>query len=365
VEHNLRKDIAEIFSMPQESLFASTEDSGMSLREWQDRIRGADPSLRLRAALRQALSEEATLRGELLEVFREIWPQEFEIVQFRLPRGMMAVEEYLDFYFTNSVRYLGPLRDEPKALYPLGTPSDPMDVGVRGEFTAAVLDLYKSRPVRYIPASKFSGAQIAPTPTVRTLETAVTDWMNYLGVAETFRSKDRGKLGHELQVSLTPKGRYQDLTHVGVGVSQVLPILVGCLLAAKDSVVILEQPEIHLHPKVQTLLGDFFLAMALLGKQCIIETHSEYLINRLRLRAASAPLTRSLTAYMKIYFVEKTEGQSVFKEIEVNEFGAVTDWPEGFLDQSQREAEETLRAALRKKQELRTKEREKLGWPSE
>ena len=126
------------------------------------------------------------------------------------------------------------------------------------------------------------------------------------------RTRDRGKLGHELKVRVATEGVAQDLTHVGVGVSQVLPILVMSLLAEEDTTLIFEQPELHLHPKVQTLLGDFFLSMALLGKQCIVETHSEYLINRLRFRAASAPLEQSISDVMKIYLVEKSEETSTF-----------------------------------------------------
>ena len=147
-------------------------------------------------------------------------------------------------------------------------------------------------------------------------------------------------------------GRSQrhDLTHVGVGVSQVLPILVMCLLADPDTTLIFEQPELHLHPKVQTLLGDFFLSMSLLGKQCVLETHSEYLVNRLRFRAAAAK-TDEISKAIRMYFVEKPEDTSVFRPVVVNEFGAIPDWPEGFFDQSQREAEATLRAAIKKRRQ--------------
>ena len=124
-----------------------------------------------------------------------------------------------------------------------------------------------------------------------------------------------------------------DLTHVGVGVSQVLPIMVMCLLADPDTTMVFEQPELHLHPKVQTLLGDFFLSMAILGKQCILETHSEYLINRLRFRAA-ADVKNELAKAMRMYFVEKIGDTSNFRPVVVNEFGAIPDWPDGFFDQS-------------------------------
>lgn len=267
----------------------------------------------------------------------------------RIPTRLEASVQYLDSFFTSSVKYLGPLRDEPKPLYPLAATADPSDVGLRGEYTAAVLDIYKNQTINYIPTSYFKSAEIKGSLNEEvTLAFAVQDWLQYLNIAQEFQTKDLGKLGHELKVVLEGAKTWHDLTHVGVGVSQVLPILVTCLLAERDTTLIFEQPELHLHPKVQTLLGDFFLSMAFLGKQCIIETHSEYLINRLRFRIA-AESGKNLPDLIKMYFVEKKEGTSVFNKVEISEYGAIENWPEGFFDQSQEEAERILRAAAMKR----------------
>ena len=179
------------------------------------------------------------------------------------------------------------------------------------------------------------------------------DWLRYLGVAENVESRDKGKFGHELTVSIAGSGTPHDLTHVGVGVSQVLPILVTSLLAEPDTTLIFEQPELHLHPKVQTLLADFFLSMTQLGKQCLIETHSEYLINRIRFRAAAAVKSNPWVEAVKMYFVERDTQGSLFREVNINEYGAILDWPEGFFDQSQRETEAILRAATIKRKAKR------------
>src|SRR5262249_40899913 len=158
----------------------------------------------------------------------------------------------------------------------------------------------------------------------------------YLDIATKVNTSDEGKFGHGLSVSLPGSAGAHDLTHVGVGVSQILPIVVMCLLARNGTTLIIEQPELHLNPKVQTRLADFFLSMALLGKQCLIETHSEYLITRLRLRSVMAEGS-SLAGLMKLYFVEKRNGVSHYRDVKINEYGAVEDWPTGFFDQSQRE----------------------------
>jgi predicted ATPase len=228
---------------------------------------------------------------------------------------------------------------------------------LRGEHTASILDLHKRKQIQYIPSEVFLETEIDRDrkPVTRSLEAAVVDWLQYLGVAESVASKDKGKLGHELKVSLANSDIEHDLTHVGVGVSQVLPILVMCLLAERDSTLVFEQPELHLHPKVQTLLGDFFLSMALCNKQCIVETHSEYFIDRLRFRMAAAPAEKPLTDLSRIYFVEKSTQGSTFREIEVNDYGAIVEWPEGFFDQSQQQAEQILRAASQKRKNRRSK----------
>jgi len=84
----------------------------------------------------------------------------------------------------------------------------------------------------------------------------------------------------------------------------------------------------------------------------LIETHSEYLINRLRLRLALAQ-DDSLNALLKTYFVEKTGLESSFREVLVNEYGAINDWPEGFFDQSQSEAEAIIMASASKRKARR------------
>jgi predicted ATPase len=140
------------------------------------------------------------------------------------------------------------------------------------------------------------------------LQNAVVDWLSYMGVVEGVFTGDRGKIGHELQVRTPGIEKFHDLTNVGVGVSQVLPIVLMCLLAPAGSLLIFEQPELHLHPKVQTRLADFFISIALAGKQCLLETHSEYLVHRLRRRIAEAP-GEQLTTLSKLYFVEREGGR--------------------------------------------------------
>lgn len=322
----------------------------LSIEQLYDALRGLNPRLRLEIG--KKLSEDddfASLVKESVHTLRSGEKEERAVLLFPAPRPIAGAISYTDQFFSASLRYLGPLRDEPKSLYPLSPTADPSDVGNRGEHTAAVLELHKNHQVEYIPSSACATSEIDTRPVVRSLQNAVADWLRYLDVAQHVESRDKGKFGHEVKVKLPGSEREHDLTHVGVGVSQVLPILVVSLLAEPDTTLVFEQPELHLHPRVQTLLADFFLTMTQLGKQCVIETHSEYLINRIRFRTAAAVQNNPWIDAVNLYFVEKGQQGSSFREVSINEFGAILDWPEGFFDQSQHEAEAILRAASSKR----------------
>lgn len=348
--HDLRESLENAFN--QNSLFA---EGVVSMEAFLDAFRRISP--RARMDFRRQAADDTNFESLVTEAIRQEKEQgeDLDVIISRVPSVITEACWYTDQFFTTSVRYLGPLRDEPKSLYPLSPTVDPSDVGLKGEYTAAVLELHKNRPIRYIPTSAFTGDEVVLTPTTRTLEAAVVDWLKYLGVAENIQSHDKGKFGHELVVSIAGGSRYHDLTHVGVGVSQVLPILVASLLADTDTTLIFEQPELHLHPRVQTLLADFFLSMTQLGKQCVIETHSEYLVNRIRFRMAAAVTTNPWLEAVRLYFVDRGDDGSIFRNVGVNEFGAILDWPEGFFDQNQNEAEAILRAAAAKRKKQRSK----------
>ncbi|MQB37237.1 DUF3696 domain-containing protein [Agrobacterium tumefaciens] len=261
-----------------------------------------------------------------------------------------------DFSFRFGLQYVGPLRDEPKPIYALQALSTPTDVGPKGELTAAVLQLNEKRSVIYVPASCFQSDEVAMVKADVTLREALVDWLKYLGIAHDFNASEKGKFGHELQIKTHPSLEFQDLTNVGVGVSQVLPVLVACLLADPGSTIILEQPELHLHPAVQARLADFFISMGLLGKQCIIETHGEHIIDRLRFRIASAEQSDFILENLKIFSFQQSDGSTSFEDIEISKYGAIKNWPEGFFDQGMRESERIIQKQL----ERRKKERELL-----
>lgn len=242
-------------------------------------------------------------------------------------------------FFTSGVRYLGPLREAPHVLYDPG-PSK-LDLGVKGEYAAAVLHAQAERPIR------------APLPdggeTHMLLGEALDLWLDHFGLASQARSEDRGRIGIGLSVTPHDLDRAVDLTSVGVGVSQVLPVILLCLLAEPGSLLVLEQPELHLHPKLQQDLADFLLACARSGRQLVVETHSEHLVNRLRYRIAedTGEETHELVG---LVFAENEGGVTRYREPEINEYGGLgDDWPAGFLDLTARQAQDLVRQSLAKR----------------
>lgn len=286
-------------------------------------------------------------RLELQSAWNDAVPEEFEETRFQL-RTLVYVSQYLAQYFARSVKYLGPLRNEPKAVYTSEGQSDPKNVGLKGEYTAAALHVNRDRWIQYPhPVLDDTGAFRAELRRNQ-LAVAAKEWLSYLGVIVDYETSDKGKLGYEILVKTDMSDAWQDLTHVGVGVSQVLPIVLMALLSEPGDLLIFEQPELHLHPKVQSRLCDFFCAFTEFGRQCVIETHSEYLINRLRLRIVQGS-SDTLADSSSVFFITKADSHSKFDRVDINEYGAILDWPKDFFDQTDQEVEKILIEAGRKR----------------
>jgi predicted ATPase len=211
-------------------------------------------------------------------------------------------------------------------------------VGRSGEYTAAVLSTHRDRRVSCpLPGA----ATIRELP----LAQAVNLWLRDLALVSSIASEERGKLGFEMRLQVQGVRRPLDPTTVGVGISQALPVVVLGLISPPGSLVVFEQPELHLHPDVQAGLADFFLALADTGRQILVETHSEYLVNRLRRRAAERS-PHDVPNLVRLFYVERTGAASTVRPVFINGSGAIPDWPAGFFDQSAREVEAIVRSAI-------------------
>jgi predicted ATPase len=139
----------------------------------------------------------------------------------------------------------------------------------------------------------------------------------------------------ELRVEQQPvgsgaEGRMINVADVGIGVSQVLPVLVACLVADAGQLVYLEQPEIHLHPRAQTRLADALVAAANRGVRVVVETHSQLLLLALQTRIAEDDIDPQNV--MLHWFERRDDGVTEVDSQEPDKKGAFGDWPEDFSE---------------------------------
>lgn len=300
-------------------------------------LRNRVQSLVLRAA-EEAADGRRSLRRVPAERFSALAPRLASPSETR-PVSPEAMRRYLtDFTF-----HLGPLREEPRNLYVTDLPSTPQDVGKRGERAITCLRQFGAA----LLLSPIPGAfplRVDQT----TLLDATSAWGRYLGLFGGLDVDSSTKYGTICRVTgRTDDAQIQsDLTNVGVGVSQLLPVLVLCLAAPPGSIVLIEQPELHLHPSVQTRLAEFFAAMILTGRQILIETHSEHLLGKIRLMVADGQLRSSED--VTVLFVERDDFGSSVREIAIAPDGSIGEWPKGFFDEAEHVLKELLARRLGK-----------------
>ncbi|PKD17143.1 hypothetical protein APR41_06835 [Salegentibacter salinarum] len=121
-------------------------------------------------------------------------------------------------------------------------------------------------------------------------------------------------------------------TNVGFGYSYVLPIIVSGLIAKPGEILIVENPEAHLHPKAQSNLVKFLAKVASIGVQVFIESHSEHILNSLILASLEEEIKLSHNEISILYFMD---GQNAFLELKIEKDGSISNWPDGFFDQQE------------------------------
>jgi predicted ATPase len=177
----------------------------------------------------------------------------------------------------------------------------------------------------------------------------VAQWLKELGLIDSFEVRPitpGGKL-FQVWVRRHPKAAEVLITDVGFGVSQILPVITLCYYAPKGSTLILEQPEIHLHPAVQAGLADVFVDAAMKHDvQIILESHSEHLLRRLQRRVAEEALKPEDAA---LYFCATEKGESRLTALELDMFGTIENWPEDFFGDEFGEIAAISQAALARK----------------
>ena len=220
----------------------------------------------------------------------------------------------------NHIYPLGPTRVHPQRLYHWEG-EDPESIGQSGEDMIASL-LNARVDQRTTP---YKGQNVP-------IEERISWWLQEMDLGYSFSIK-RTRIGtdrdYDVLIQKAPNSAKVTLADLGYGLSQFLPVLVHCYYAPEGSTLILEQPGIHLHPKVQSQLADLLIEVVTERKlQILIESHSEHLLTRLQRRIAEEKISTDQTA---LYFCRNDEGVSTIEKLEVDELGNIRNWPENFF----------------------------------
>jgi predicted ATPase len=249
-----------------------------------------------------------------------------------LPSGLAA-----DFTYLSAER-LGP-RD----LAPLdAAPSGRVGVGVQGEFTAQVLlqrERERIRPALHHPSTG-AGARALPVYLGKQVEL----WMRELVPGLELRVQSF-EGANAVALRMRRSGGVQDWqrpTNMAFGVSYALPVVVAGLLASPGALLLVENPEAHLHPSAQSNMGNFLATVAAAGAQVIVETHSDHVLNGVRLAVARQHPLRADDVV--IHHFEASDGRPRFTRIQVSDGGELSTWPAGFFDQTEKDLAELVQA---------------------
>lgn len=219
--------------------------------------------------------------------------------------------------------YITAERVGPREIYSLEDRQAALVVGSRGEHTLSVLYRVRDEPIR----DSLLVADVPPT-----------------GLKQIEARMGAFFPGCRLNVQLVPQAnavtlgiRTSDDTdfhrpvHVGFGLTQVLPIVVAAVSAREQDILLIENPEVHLHPAGQALMGTFLAEVAASGTQVIVETHSDHVLNGIR-RAVKARLLRPEQALLHFFRPRGGELDQVVSPA-LDPAGNIDVWPEGFFDQ--------------------------------
>jgi len=296
-------------------------------------------SIRWGKGVRRPIIEESLLPADVKKSlsehleFRKFYPMVFPpFIERELKKEEKAIVNAIestflfDYYFSGGICYLGPLREFPQRYYPI-TGAILEDIGFKGEKAVEVLIGRKD------------------------IVESVCKWIKKFDLAEDVAVRSlRERTLAEVILKDTTLAFYANLYDVGFGVSQILPIIVEGFYAPDGSMLLIEQPEIHLHPKLQADMGDLLLEIAKSKKKLIVETHSEHLLLRIQRRIAEGTLNVEDVA---IYYFNLTPDGTQITKLEIDETGRIKNWPEGFFEEDIKESIAITKAIMDREKEKR------------
>jgi len=232
------------------------------------------------------------------------FPEIDRAVYMRISRAIRSFESLFE-----QLVYIGPLREYPRRLYYF--PEAVYEQGVRGEHAVGLLSLGERTDM---------------------LLEKLREWLTHFGLSDGCILRRVGTAQYYQLLLQDPfLGTRVNFADAAFGASQVLPIIVQGFGLQPYGTLILEQPEIHLHPAAQARLGDLLIDIVKAGpsRLLIVETHSDHLVMRLQRRIAEGVISPHS---VRVLFLEPGPQGSSVRELGVAEDGHITNWPEGLFE---------------------------------
>jgi predicted ATPase len=240
--------------------------------------------------------------------------------------------------FNDGFQYLRADRVNPAVTYPRSHEMTARRgfLGAHGEFTVDYLGQHQDDPVRHDVLHH-------PDASPRLLE-QVEAWMGEIcpGVriqAAAIELTDLMRLGFQFTRAKRVVSAPRRPTNVGFGLGYVLPIVVACLTAEPGAMLLLENPEAHVHPQGQSAMARLTCAAASAGAQVIVETHSDHILNGVRLAVKRGQIPAD--AVILHYFDRQDDGVQVVSPV-MGADGMLSQWPPGFFDEWDRSIDQLL-----------------------
>lgn len=213
-------------------------------------------------------------------------------------------------------------------------------IGKQGEYAAYFFSLYQNQD---IPNQRLSHKKADSL----SLKNQVEAWMSEISPGTRIDvnmivNLSLASLQYSYEYQYGTSNFYRP-TNVGFGITVIFPILVAILWASKDTLILLENPEVYLHPKGQSHIGQLLALAASCGIQIIVETHSDHILNGIRLAVHRQDLNPDDVA-IHYFQREEKDGKIQTKVISPRMYrdGGIDRWPDGFFDQAEKDLMELL-----------------------
>lgn len=236
---------------------------------------------------------------------------------------------YTSSLFTDKFHYLQADRISPRTYFEISDfqVRQHQQLGIKGQYTAHFLSIYRDRYIGSINLRH-------PEANSLNLRDQVEAWIGEVSPGTRLEIKSNPDMDLvSFQYSYGLSNPYR-ATNVGFGITYTLPIIVAVLASEPGTMILIENPEAHLHPKGQAKMGELLALAASCGVQVVIETHSDHVLNGIRLAVHGGKLDHK---DVQLHYFQRYEKQGqVFTEVvspRIDRNGRIDEWPDGFFDE--------------------------------